>query len=166
MSCFATMAYMITPCLGLKLAANLERTFMLDKMEPDHIFSLMNSWPSSLQTQVMKKWWTSMCFVRRWIKKKACVCREFSFRANSESLQRTKLMWQGAWVTSPDRSWDEQSVPPLEEESFKITLFILYIFIFNFLKIICNLCIQKQPVCEVCVCYRHAKANKTARPEK
>lgn len=43
MSCFATMAYMITPCLGLKLAANLERTFMLDKMEPDHIFSLMVS---------------------------------------------------------------------------------------------------------------------------
>lgn len=32
---------MIMPCLDLKLAANLEKTFMLDKMEPDHIFLLM-----------------------------------------------------------------------------------------------------------------------------
>lgn len=41
MSCFATMGYMIMPCLGLKPAANLEKTFMLDKMEPDRIFLLM-----------------------------------------------------------------------------------------------------------------------------
>lgn len=34
------MGYMIMPCLGLKLAANLEKTFMLDKTEPDHIFLL------------------------------------------------------------------------------------------------------------------------------
>lgn len=34
------MGYMITPCLGLKLEANLEKTFMLDKMEPDRIFLL------------------------------------------------------------------------------------------------------------------------------
>lgn len=40
MSCFVTMGYMITPCLGLKLEANLEKTFMLDKMEPDRIFLL------------------------------------------------------------------------------------------------------------------------------
>lgn len=40
MSCFVTMDYMITPCLGLKLEANLEKTFMLDKMEPDRIFLL------------------------------------------------------------------------------------------------------------------------------
>lgn len=41
MSCFATMGCMITPCLGLKPGANLQKTFMLDKTEPDHIFSLM-----------------------------------------------------------------------------------------------------------------------------
>lgn len=41
MSCFVTMGYMIMPCLGLKLAANLEKTFTLDKMEPDRIFLLM-----------------------------------------------------------------------------------------------------------------------------
>lgn len=41
MSCFATMDYTIMPCLGLKPAANLEKTFMLDKMEPDRIFLLM-----------------------------------------------------------------------------------------------------------------------------
>lgn len=41
MSCFVTMGCMIMPCLGLKLAANLEKTFMLDKTEPDRIFLLM-----------------------------------------------------------------------------------------------------------------------------
>lgn len=41
MSCFVTMGYMIMPCLGLKLAANLEKTSTLDKMEPDRIFLLM-----------------------------------------------------------------------------------------------------------------------------
>lgn len=41
MSCFATMGFMIMPCLGLKPAANWQKTFMLDKMEPDHIFSPM-----------------------------------------------------------------------------------------------------------------------------
>lgn len=35
------MGCMIMPCLGLELAANLEKTSMLDKMEPDHIFLLM-----------------------------------------------------------------------------------------------------------------------------
>lgn len=34
------MGYMITPCLGLKLEANLVKTFMLDKMEPERIFLL------------------------------------------------------------------------------------------------------------------------------
>lgn len=41
MSCFVTMGCMIMPCLGLKPGANLQKTFMLDKMEPDHIFSRM-----------------------------------------------------------------------------------------------------------------------------
>lgn len=41
MSCSATMGCMIMPCLGLKPGANLQKIFMLDKMEPDHIFSLM-----------------------------------------------------------------------------------------------------------------------------
>lgn len=41
MSCFVTMGCTITPCLGLKLEANLEKTSMFDKMEPDRIFLLM-----------------------------------------------------------------------------------------------------------------------------
>lgn len=32
---------MITPCLDLKLEANLEKIFMSGKMEPDRIFLLM-----------------------------------------------------------------------------------------------------------------------------
>lgn len=54
-SCFMTMGCMIMPCLGLKPGANLQKTFMLDKMEPDHIFSRMNSWRGSFWTQVTKK---------------------------------------------------------------------------------------------------------------
>lgn len=41
MSCFVTMGSTIMPCFGLKPAANLEKTFMLGKMEPDRIFLLM-----------------------------------------------------------------------------------------------------------------------------
>ena len=52
MSCFATMGCMIMPCLGLKPAANLQKTFMLDKMEPDRIFSLMVRLLNSVLTAV------------------------------------------------------------------------------------------------------------------
>ncbi|XP_042140501.1 tRNA N(3)-cytidine methyltransferase METTL6 isoform X5 [Peromyscus maniculatus bairdii] len=60
-----TMGCMTMPCSGLKLEANLEKIFMSDKMEPDPIFSLMNSWRSSLWTQVTKKWRMSMCFEKQ-----------------------------------------------------------------------------------------------------
>lgn len=40
MSCSETMDCMIMRCSGLNLAANLEKTSMLDKMGQDHIFSI------------------------------------------------------------------------------------------------------------------------------
>ena len=40
MSCSETMDCMIMQCSGLNLAANLEKTFMLDKMGQDRIFLL------------------------------------------------------------------------------------------------------------------------------
>lgn len=40
MSCSETTDCMIMQCSGLSLAANLEKTFMLDKMGQEHIFLL------------------------------------------------------------------------------------------------------------------------------
>ena len=63
-----------------------------------------NSWRGSFWTQVTKKRWMSMCFVRRWIKKKDCVCRGFSFRASSESLRRTQFLLPPTWAMNPNLS--------------------------------------------------------------
>lgn len=148
---------MSTPSLPLQSkCSSIEALSIVD------LLALQNSWLGSLRTQVTKKWWMSMCFVRRWTKKKACVCQGFSFRANSESVLRTQLHDHGLG----HKLWPFMRltfVPPLEEERLK-PLFCIFLYL-NLLKWVYIIFILKNSK-RVCVCVCYWNTNKIARPEK